>query len=202
MERAVVFQDPLDWFPGSFFTNLFSLVCVGVYVMDYITPRLANPNHQRKSLKSDHGSFLLIIVATTLAIFTSVALRVINFGTLTGVFQWLGLFVILAGAIVRQWALIHLGRFFSRTVQIEASHQIVKTGPYQWIRHPAYTGMILIYPGISMALGTWLGALITCLFVTGSLLYRIQVEEATLTQAFGDEYRQYTEQTWRLFPGW
>src|SRR4030095_10653031 len=197
MERQVMFKDPFGWFPDPFFTNLFPLIFVGVYAIDYIVPRFTNPKYQRQSLKNDRGSFLMIIVAITLAIFISIDLRMKNFGILTGVFQWLGLLVMLAGATFRQWALIHLGRFFSRTVQIEAAHQIIKTGPYQWICHPAYTGMILVYIGISMALGTWLGTLITCLLVTGSLLYRIWVEEAALTLTLGHEYRQYVEQTWR-----
>lgn len=197
-----MFKDPFGWFPDPIFTNLFPLIFVSVYAVDYIVPRLTNPNYQRQSLKSDRGSFFVIVVAVTLAIFISIALRMNNLGTLTGVFQWVGLLVMLAGTTFRQWALIHLGRFFSRTIQIETGHQIIKTGPYKWIRHPAYTGMILTYLGSSMALGTWLGTVITGLLVTGSLLYRIRVEEATLSRVLGDEYRQYMERTWRLFPGW
>ena len=102
----------------------------------------------------------------------------------------------------RQWALIHLGRFFSRSVQIEAEHRVITSGPYHWIRHPSYTGMILIYTGMIMALGTWLGTFLTFTLVTGGLLYRIRVEELALISALGDEYREYMRQTWRLFPGW
>ena len=197
-----MFKDPFGWFPDSFFTNLFSLVFVGVYAVDYIVPRFTNPNYQKQSLKGDRGSFLIIIVAIMLALCISIFLRLKNIGILTGVFQWLGLLLMVAGTTFRQWALMHLGRFFSRTIQIETAHQIIKTGPYKSIRHPAYTGMILVYVGISMALGTWLGALTTFVIVTASLLYRIHVEENSLLQALGEEYSKYREQTWKLFPGW
>ena len=91
---------------------------------------------------------------------------------------------------------------FSRTVQIESEHKVITTGPYQWIRHPAYTGMIAVNTGLSMAIGTWLGALTAFIFITASLLYRIHVEEKTLLTALGDEYREYMKRTWQLFPSW
>jgi protein-S-isoprenylcysteine O-methyltransferase Ste14 len=197
-----MFNDPLGWFPNPLFTNLFPLIFVGVYAVDYIVPRYTNPTYQQQSLRGDRGSFFIISITVILAICTSIVLRMKNLGTLTGIFQWLGLIMMIAGTSYRQWALIHLGRFFSRTVQIESGHKVISTGPYQWIRHPAYTGMIAVYTGISMALGTWLGALVAFLLVTAGLLYRIQVEEKTLIDSLGDEYRAYTNRTSRLFPGW
>lgn len=62
--------------------------------------------------------------------------------------------------------------------------------------------MILIDTGVIMGIGTWLGALLTFMIITASALYRISVEEKTLLRAFGNEYRNYMAQTWRLFPGW
>ena len=197
-----MFNDPYGWFPNPLFTNLFPLLFLGTLAVDYIVPRYTNPNYQRQSLKSDNGSYFVIALVVFLAISLSIQLRMKNIGTLTGSFQWLGLAVMVAGSAFRQWALIHLGRFFSRTVQIEAGHKVITSGPYQWIRHPAYTGMIAVYIGASMTLGTWLGALAAFIIVTASLLYRIHVEEAMLVGALGDEYREYMKRTWRLFPGW
>ena len=198
----MMLNDPLGWFPSPLFNNLFLLILIAVYTIDYIIPRFTNPNYRRQSLKSDSGSYFVITLAIFLEIALSIYMRMHNIGTLTGLFQWFGLFVMAAGSAFRQWALIHLGRFFSRTVQIESGHKVITSGPYRWIRHPAYTGMIMIYTGLSMALGTWLGAILAFIIVTASLLYRIRVEEATLLEALGVEYRQYIAQTWQLFPGW
>lgn len=195
-------NDPFGWFPGPLFNGLFLLVFIGVYAVDYIVPRYTNPSYQRKSLKSDQGSYLLITFVIFLEIFLSIYFRMKDVGTLTGFFQWLGLAVMVAGSAFRQWALIHLRRFFSRTIQIESEHQVITSGPYQWIRYPAYSGMIAVYTGLSMAIGTWLGALIAFLTVTASLLYRIRIEENTLLRALGEEYSKYKAQTWQLFPGW
>jgi len=198
----MMFNDPYGWFPNPLFTNLFPVLFFGVYVVEYFVQRYTNPHTHQPTAKSDRGSFHVITVALILAISFSVYFRWKNIGTLTGVFQWLGLVFMVAGSALRQWALIHLGRFFSRSVQIEAGHRVITTGPYRWIRHPAYTGMIMIYIGMIMALGTWLGALITSALVTGSLLYRIRVEEQALLTALGNEYREYIKNTWKLFPGW
>jgi len=198
----MIFKDPYGWFPNQLFTNLFSLLFLGVYAIEYIVQRYTNPHAYEPAAKSDRGSFHVITIALILAISLSVYFRLNNIGTLTGLFQWLGLVLMIAGSAFRQWALIHLGRFFSRSVQVEAEHRVITTGPYRWIRHPAYTGMILIYTGMIMALGTWLGTFVTFMLVTGSLLYRIRVEEQTLLTALGNEYREYIKNTWQLFPGW
>jgi len=198
----MIFKDPYGWFPNPLFTNLFPALFFAVYVVEYFVQRYTNPHTHTPTAKSDRGSFHVITVALILAISLSVYFRFKNIGTLTGLFQWLGLVLMIAGSAFRQWALIHLGQFFSRSVQIEAGHRVITTGPYRWVRHPAYTGMIMIYMGMIMALGTWLGALITFALVTGSLLYRIRVEEQALLSALGTEYREYMQNTWELFPGW
>ena len=197
-----MFKDPYGWFPNQLFTNLFSLLFLGVYAIEYVVQRFINPHPRTPVAKSDRGSFHIITVALILSISLSVYLRIQNIGTLPDLFQWLGLVVMIAGSVIRQWALIHLGRFFSRSVQIETGHKVISTGPYRWIRHPAYTGMIIIYTGMIMALGTWVGTFLTFAFVTGSLLYRIRVEELALLTALGNEYREYKQHTWLLFPGW
>ena len=60
--------------------------------------------------------------------------------------------------------------------------------------------MLLIYLGFVMALGTWLDALLALALILAPTLYRIKVEEKTLMDTFGDEYRQYMLKTWRLIP--
>lgn len=202
MEGEVMFNDPFGWFPNSLFTNLFPILGFTVFFVDYLIPRLTTRHREKPVERSDHGSFIIILATTLIAVLLSVSIRLANIGILSGVFQWIGLLVTATGLFVREWALIMLGRFFSRTVQIEAGHKIIKEGPYRWLRHPAYTGMILIYTGLIMSIGTWLGALLTFIVIAGTFLYRISVEERALLHAFGDEYRQYMRQTWKLFPGW
>jgi len=197
-----MFNDPLNWFPNSFFTNAFPILVFAAFLIDYLVPRLTAGKGAKPFEKSDRGSYFVISVTVFIALAVGIWIRVANIGTLSGLFQWIGLIVIVIGVFIREWALVKLGRFFSRTVQIEPGHKVIKEGPYRWIRHPAYTGMLLVDTGLIMAIGTWLGTVLTFVIIAGGLLYRISVEEKTLLQTFGDEYRTYMSQTWKLFPGW
>ena len=116
--------------------------------------------------------------------------------------QYMKLLLILAGLALREWAIIKPGRFFSRTVQLEAEHEVITNGPYRWIRHPSYTGMLLLYLGIALVIGTWLGVFGTLVMMLGAVMYRISIEETMLFKASGSTIQEYSKRTWRLFPGW
>ena len=197
-----MFKDTQGWFPSPFFTNLFPMLVFATFFIDYIVPRLTAGKGAKPFEKSDRGSYLVISMAVFLALAIGISIRQRNIGTSSGLFQWAGLIVMLVGLFLREWALVKLGRFFSRSVQIEPGHRIIKEGPYRWIRHPAYTGMLLIDTGVVMAIGTWLGALLAFIITTAGILYRITVEEKALLQTFGMEYQEYMAQTWKLLPGW
>ena len=106
-----------------------------------------------------------------------------------------------AGVLLRAWAIRTLGRFFQRTVMVHETHQVIDTGPYRAVRHPSYTGMLLITVGIGIALGNWLSVAACLAFPLIGLLTRIAVEEAVLERELGDPYRRYQARTHRLVPG-
>jgi protein-S-isoprenylcysteine O-methyltransferase Ste14 len=197
-----MFKDPGHWFPTTLFSNVFGVLVVLIFLMDFLVPRLNARSPQKPVQRRDRGSYLLIYFATLIGLATGIKLRYSNLGTLTGIFQYLGLFVMLVGSLLRNWALISLGKYFSRVVEIESEHRIITGGPYHWLRHPSYTGMILVNVGVLMAIGTWLGALIVLILILAATLYRIRIEENLLIETFKDEYRRYMAHTWLLFPGW
>ena len=112
-----------------------------------------------------------------------------------------GLAVVWIGLVVRFWAVATLGRSFRTTVEVDAEQQVVSNGPYRWVRHPAYTGLLLILAGLGLGIGNWL-ALVACVVLpTIAVLRRIQVEEAELTRVLGENYLAYEQHTKRLIPG-
>jgi protein-S-isoprenylcysteine O-methyltransferase Ste14 len=197
-----MFKDLFGWFPNKFFTDTFTILFFLVYIVDYIVPRVIGAGKARPNANSDRGSYILLSVAVVIAFWVSIYLRLKDIGTFSGFFQWLGLLLVVSGSAFREWALIKLGRYFSRTVQVDAGQRVIQEGPYKWIRHPAYTGMIVSDVGFVIAIGSWLGALLTFIVLTLSVLYRINVEEKALLSGFGEEYRFYMGHTWLLFPGW
>ena len=57
-----------------------------------------------------------------------------------------GLVLIVAGAALRAWSIVTLGRFFQYQIRIQAEHRVVTNGPYRYVRHPSYTGSSWLSP--------------------------------------------------------
>jgi protein-S-isoprenylcysteine O-methyltransferase Ste14 len=106
-----------------------------------------------------------------------------------------------AGIAIRQWAVATLGRFFTIDVRVQPGQTVVDRGPYRWVRHPAYTGLILTFLGFGLALGNWAALGVAFLVPTAGLVYRIHFEERALLEGLGEPYRRFAEGRPRLFPG-
>ncbi len=112
-----------------------------------------------------------------------------------------GELLFLAGLALRFWAIVSLGRFFKVTVSIQEGHRVVRAGPYQLLRHPSYSGLLVAMVGLGLLLGTWLGLAALIVLPLVGILIRIRAEEAVLLDALGDEYAAYAAATSRLVPG-
>ena len=113
----------------------------------------------------------------------------------------LGVVVFALGLALRAWAVRELGRFFKFTVVVQADHQVVDTGPYRLIRHPSYTGLLMIELGLGIALGTWLSIPACLLPPLIAFSIRLLTEERVLARELGEPYREYMKRTDRLIPG-
>lgn len=107
----------------------------------------------------------------------------------------------LLGLLLRWYAIVYLGRFFTVNVAIAADHRVVDTGPYRLVRHPSYSGSLLQFVGLGITFGNWLSLALLVLPVIVVFLRRIAIEEQALSQALGEPYRLYMAQTRRLIPG-
>jgi protein-S-isoprenylcysteine O-methyltransferase len=85
-------------------------------------------------------------------------------------------------------------------VAVAADHQLVDSGPYRWIRHPSYSGLVLIFLGLGLSGGNWLSLLLVLLPPLLVLQRRIRIEEAVLRGALGNAYVRYCARTRRLIP--
>jgi protein-S-isoprenylcysteine O-methyltransferase Ste14 len=116
--------------------------------------------------------------------------------TMLGGARWLrivSLMLFVIGLAIRGTAIFTLGRSFSTNVAIRATQTVHKTGLFRWVRHPSYSGMLLIFTAIGLGQRNWVSLAIMVVFPTAALLYRIRVEERALTEAFGQEYLQYSQ---------
>lgn len=76
--------------------------------------------------------------------------------------------------------------------------QLVKTGPYRWVRHPMYSSVLLLAAGASFWLMSLIGAVLW-LALLAVLTTKASLEETWLLQRYS-EYAAYRTQTWRLVP--
>ena len=149
----------------------------------------------------DRGTYPAIAVSIAVGMVSTVVAFLLEIGGLLP--DWvspLGLMVVALGLGIRVWALRTLGRFFTMPITLRDDHEIVRAGPYRWLRHPAYTGGFVTAIGMTLCLGPWVGLVVTFVACLAAYVYRIRIEEATLVSRFGEEYRRYAASTWRLLP--
>ena len=109
--------------------------------------------------------------------------------------------LLMLGLAIRWSAIYTLGKSFSANVAIHSTQKLNQSGLFRWMRHPSYTGMMLIFVAMGLATRNWVGLAMIVVLPMAALLYRIHVEEVALTGAFGAEYVEYSERTKRLIPG-
>ena len=93
-----------------------------------------------------------------------------------------------AGLLLRWWAIITLGRFFTVDVTIEKDHELVERGPFRIMWHPSYTGVLLAFVGYALSLRNWVALLVILLPIGVAFIHRMNVEEDALARALGPHY--------------
>src|SRR5258705_8734319 len=116
------------------------------------------------------------------------------------IFFLLGFLFIIAGLIVRWIAVLSLGKAFRVKVSIIKDQSLKTDGIYKKIRHPSYTGFLMYYIGLGLIMQNWICLLLLTLVPFLVVLLRIKQEELVLSQHFGDQYKSYTQKSWKLFP--
>jgi protein-S-isoprenylcysteine O-methyltransferase len=111
-----------------------------------------------------------------------------------------GVALAVAGITVRQWSVATLGSFFTTSVEVQADHRIIDSGPYAVVRHPSYAGGLLTVIGLSLALGSWLSCLVAAACALAGFARRISVEERALAAHLGSEWTVFARTRKRLIP--
>jgi protein-S-isoprenylcysteine O-methyltransferase Ste14 len=114
-------------------------------------------------------------------------------------FAYSGVLLTLMGAGIAIWARFYLGSNWSGTVTVKKDHALVRRGPYAFVRHPIYTGLLLALLGTAVV---WrevrVLAAIALVFVM--LLLKMKLEEKFMVEEFDTEYREYARRVKALIP--
>jgi protein-S-isoprenylcysteine O-methyltransferase Ste14 len=163
--------------------------------------RRAAKVRRRKGRVSSVVWIWLVVAVSIVAANAALFLDPPRFPGNSSIYTVIATILILTGICLRWWAIISLGRFFSVDIALQEKHQIVQQGPYRWIRHPAYTGLLTILLGMGIAFTNWVSLILIMVPITALFLYRIKIEENVLSQELGTAYLDYRKRTKRLLPG-
>jgi protein-S-isoprenylcysteine O-methyltransferase Ste14 len=176
----------------------------GLTGLAWVGLELRQSLHSRpEAREDDRGSRVVIGVAAAVGIFLAITARrglpdlAIGDPVLAG---WGGLGLLCAARALRQWSFWTLGRYFTFTVQTSADQTVITTGPYRFVRHPAYSALLLAAAAGGLYVGNWLSLVALVAAVAAGLAYRITVEERALSQDVGAAYREYAATHKRLVP--
>jgi protein-S-isoprenylcysteine O-methyltransferase Ste14 len=111
-----------------------------------------------------------------------------------------GILLIVCGLVIRWISILTLNDQFTVDVSIAKDQRIITTGPYRFVRHPAYAGSLLSFLGLGLSFGNYLSMLVLLLPICSAFLYRIHVEEKALREHVGEAYAAYSSSTKRLIP--
>ena len=114
---------------------------------------------------------------------------------------WEGAALAWIGALFAIWSKWTLGRWFSASFGVKHDHELVTHGPYRIVRHPIYTGLLLMGIGLGIAFDSWLTVGFAALFAIPFALHAA-IEEQMLASHFGDAWRAYALRTPRIVPFW
>jgi len=111
----------------------------------------------------------------------------------------LGAWLTLVGIAFAIWARYHLGKNWSGDVTIRQDHKLIRTGPYAWVRHPIYTGMLIALAGTALWVARYRALVGLAMFLVG-FRRKANKEEAFLAQQFGSDFEQHRQHTGFFLP--
>lgn len=113
---------------------------------------------------------------------------------------WVGAVLALLGFALTLWARVHLGGNWSGIVTVKQGHELVRSGPYAWVRHPIYAGLLAMLAGTALAIGQVRG-LLALLIAFAALWRKLRLEERWMHETFGGAYDDYCRDVKALLPG-
>jgi protein-S-isoprenylcysteine O-methyltransferase Ste14 len=112
---------------------------------------------------------------------------------------WSGAALVAFGLGLSVLARVWLGGNWSGTVTIKADHELIRGGPYAYVRHPIYSGLLLALLGTALTLGTE-RALIGVAVIAVALIRKLSLEERFMREQFGDAHARYRAEVPALIP--
>lgn len=122
-----------------------------------------------------------------------------NFVPHTNLVGTIGLVFCVLGTFIACWSRYLLGKNWSLSVQKKEDHELIQSGLYKTVRHPIYTGLLLLFFGNTIIVGDYRG-IIAMIIVFFAFWFKLLKEEKAMEETFGRQYALYKEKTFYLIP--
>ena len=195
----------LDWPAAWIFLGSYVLVILTLGV--WVTRKHPDVVNERGKIAHNAKSWdkvlMTIYTVMLLVVFGMAGLDAGRFGwsTMPSAVQVIGFAALIFAMAVTYWAMAN-NPFLSTIVRIQddRGHYVVSSGPYRYVRHPMYSAILIMWPGIALELGSW-WALLPAVVIAIVFVIRTALEDRTL-QAELPGYAEYAQRTrYRLVPG-
>ncbi len=162
----------------------------------FMESKVALTESDKGKTSADKGTCEAYAAGRALTLLSALAFPTV--WTAPGAWMPIGFIVFICGVFFRLIAIRTLGQFYSHRVRVMGHHQVVSSGPYQWVRHPAYTGMLIAHLGVVIFFFNWITLLMWACVLLPSMILRINIEEKALFELAG--YPEYAMNRKRLIP--
>jgi protein-S-isoprenylcysteine O-methyltransferase Ste14 len=170
-----------------------------VWAIVWIVMAFGNKRSAYKQSWISRFGYLLVAVGFSflLAYFFNWRYRLYPFTIAT---QIAGIAICGAGIALAIWSRLILGPNWSAIITLKENHELIRSGPYEYIRHPIYSGIILGILGSMVALDPWVNGLLIVIFVIVMMKIKSLQEEKLLIASFPVEYPKYKKEVKSLIP--
>ena len=190
------------WQGGIFLTVFFGLaLAITVYLMKKDPVLLAR--RMRAGARAETEKSQKIILKLVEIVFVAIfVLSAIDYRFGWSVMPLLGVIVgdvLVAIGFFIVFLVFKENTFASATIEVDTDQKIISTGPYALVRHPMYSGAIIMLTGVPLALGSWWG-LMAVVLMTALIVRRLRLEEDFLVEHLSG-YQNYQQAVrYRLIP--
>ena len=180
---------------------LFGMVWAGWAAYWVIAARHTLTNRRTESLLTGASYRVLLVLGVILLAFPGHHLSPAN------PFLWpqsvvtlaIGLCLAVTGVSIAGWARHHLGKYWSGRITLKVDHHVIQSGPYAFVRHPIYSGILLALLGTVISIGT-VQSCIAIALMFASFVRKLTLEERWLCAHLGAEYDEYRRRVKALIP--
>ncbi|WP_052037926.1 methyltransferase family protein [Clostridium drakei] len=192
-----------SYFETLILKNAFQVIFLFFIISEMLMWIFIKWNNKRNAgnkKNNDRGSYSFIVIGFCSIIFLNPICRKIFSNTIPILLFWVGSIFMITGVFLRAYSIYTLRKFFTLSVQVNSKQKIIQTGPYKYLRHPAYSGSILSLLGTALCFRSLVGIIASLLVIIMVYGYRIIIEEKTLEDSFGMIYKEYEKSTKRIIP--